>query len=441
MQMNKILKIHLILATILSISCNSWSTNPNNNINSINETNINNNISEINLNNIDVNQMSNEQCDKIFNTKCEQFKNNTNTLFIMLCNSLIKIYNIIYEQHNTLINEFLDKYSKYDNKYITINSSNIAYFKNINNLLVGKNKLEIGSKVKWTKLLQDMRNEVYNYMQQYIMNFNTKENDIINQCKKMKEIVTNSKRIGTDFTKMRYNYNSEIRKCYDKKEILNSFVWIGFTGEQENLGNCETISQVFYNLQNHFLFLSNIEEILETIINYDIIPYNERNNMKIDLRYFDSYKAPSGFKSKAVGFKYYYNLTDNFIDMLFKISKCYWYFNNLKEKQHAETFEQKLLSLCLEKRNINDYIKEVIDTLDTKKIAVQHKDGKYVSKVLKITKKLKRSLENIVQNALFENDKIEQTICDREMLRIKTEQKQKEKENPMEKIRKRKIRY
>ena len=395
--MNKIVKIHLILATIFSINCNSWSTNLNKDINSINEANLNNNIntSEVDLNNINVDKLSSEQCEKIFNEKSEQFQENLNKVYITFCNSHIKLCNLIYEEHSKLIEEFLDKYSRYDNKYITISNKNISSFERIADLIDYKNELNIGDRIKCTQLLQDIRNKAYYYIQQYIIMCGEKENDIIQQVENIKENRTNSEKIRKEYC------ISEIEKCYkDNPKIYFSFFKrvrqpFSITDPYMLIG---AISRHFDNFHENFEFLSDIEELLQKIINYDIIPFDERNNRKIDLRYFDSYEAPSGFKSKAVGFKYY-NLTDNFRYMLFKITKYHWDFNHLKWKQQDKTFEQKLLLLCSNKRYINNYIKEVIDTLDTKKIAVLHKDGEYVSKVLKVTQSLKKSLENIEHDA------------------------------------------
>ena len=96
--MNKIVKIHLILATIFSISCNSWSTNPNGNINKIdyyydlNKNNSYKNISRTTYVNV-AKRMSYEQCQTIFNEKYTQLQNEINTAHSAFFAAFKEFYN------------------------------------------------------------------------------------------------------------------------------------------------------------------------------------------------------------------------------------------------------------------------------------------------------------------------------------------------------------
>ena len=146
--MNKMVKIHLILATIFSISCNSWCTNQNNKINRINV----------------------EQSHDRFSLykQLKEIHKKNNSIIKIFFNAYGKFYDLNYKYNNKIINSLLDKYAEYNNTYVKINDK----YKDTATLLGYKP----GQEVQLTKLLQDLKEKMNYYFRRILEINNTEQN-------------------------------------------------------------------------------------------------------------------------------------------------------------------------------------------------------------------------------------------------------------------------
>lgn len=409
--MNKIVKIHLILATIFSISCNSWSTNPNGNINKIdyyydlNKINSYKNISRTTYVNV-AKRMSYEQCQTIFNEKYTQLQNEINTAHSAFFAAFKEFYNAEYEYNSKVINDFLKKYSKYDNKYIIIEDNNLR------NLLGYK----IGDKIQYTELLQHVRSKVNYYMQLYLANVNKAE-----YISNLKEIYTNLYSIYSGILKY-------IKNNCNNNMYVGMYEEIIYDCENYNDFNNETIDAVTRNYTTILHGITIIERILQVTINNDIIK-SDTNKIKLQSLYDsmfdmknifeDDYIEKVGFKSRLVN-HYYDNsngvLGNHWIDLYRNIyvmnDNIYYSFYDLKRTKYTYDDDSKLslFNLIKFEKEFSNYIREITKTLHIKMVPVTHGNAQYIHRVSKATQALKKSLENIVDN--IDKNNLEQKIKD-----------------------------
>ena len=382
--------------------------------------------------------MTGEQRKAVFDQKRKQFKHKIDQAFNAVMDTKNKIYNLNYKYNDEKIKELLIKYQPYDNQYVVINDKELPQF--------FKDYKE-GSKVKLTKLLQDIKSKCNEYYQNVInINKDKKDKeyktDIIVKYSKFKDAFMNCEKLYNIFLNytginyrgypydVYYHYDDTNFEEYYKEYYLclydNHHYLYDITLQEDHL---RTDRGIFFQLPSEYLteysesedprdkeilewqidqelkiveeafvnkyslFVEEINRKLQQIINNITSEINKSNIPVFNMLY-------SGNCFRIVPSRRYAILHIRYIGTSFTMNDLCFptnYFFNISgiKQRYWGTIQFEMMSKA--EKEFYDTLQDLIKTLDKRYISLQHKDAKYNYEFIKITQNLKQKLEKVLK--------------------------------------------